>query len=83
MDIRVINSRRQIVNVSDGMLEVQDRYIVKVSNEGKSMLVEVCRDEEEAKRVMERIIESVIGGHIGKQRDIVINMPGIREEIER
>lgn len=59
MDIRVINSDRKIVNVSRLSLEAQGRYVVGLTDEQKQVLVESCLDEQEAKRLMERLIEDI------------------------
>lgn len=59
MDIRVINSDRKIVNVSRLSLEAQGKYVVGLTDEQKQVLVESCLDEQEADRLMEKMIEDI------------------------
>lgn len=72
MDIRVINSDRKIVNVSRLSLEAQGKYVVGLTDEQKQVLVESCLDEQEAERLMERLIEEIAKSHDKGFRDILI-----------
>lgn len=72
MDIRIINSDRKIVNVSRLSLEAQGRYVVGLTDEQKQVLVESCLDEQEAERLMERLIEEIAKSHDKGFRDILI-----------
>ena len=74
MDIRVINSDRKIVNVSRLSLEAQGRYIVGLTDEQKQVLVESCLDEQEAERLMERLIECIREAHKNDDKDILIDI---------
>lgn len=82
MDIRIVEGRR-IVNVSEKNLEVQGKYVVGITREGKQVMISECKGEEEAERVMEKIIEAIVGAHLMKQRDLLIMADGIKREIEK
>lgn len=71
MDIRIIDERnKRVVNVSRLSLEVQGKYVVGLTDEGKQVLVKGCYDEQEAERLMDRIIAGIKSG----TSDIVINL---------
>ena len=72
MDIRIINKDRKIVNVSRLSLEAQGKYVVGLTDEQKQVLVESCLDEQEAERLMERLIEEIAKSHDKGFRDILI-----------
>ena len=74
MDIRIINKDRKIVNVSRLSLEAQGRYVVGLTDEQKQVLVESCLGEEEAKRLMESLIECIKKAHKEEDRDILIDI---------
>lgn len=71
MDIRIIDERnKRVVNVSRLSLEVQGKYVVGLTDEGKQVLVKGCYDEQEAERLMDRIIVGIKSA----TSDIVINL---------
>lgn len=71
MDIRIIDERnKRVVNVSRLSLEVQGKYVVGLTDEQKQVLVKGCYDEQEAERLMDRIIVGIKSA----TSDIVINL---------
>ena len=71
MDIRVIDKRR-VVNVSRLSLEVQGKYVVGLTDEGKVVNVKGCYDKQEAEKLMDRIIEEICEGVAREEREIII-----------
>ena len=61
---------KRVVNVSRLSLEVQGKYVVGLTDEGKQVLVKGCYDEQEAERLMDRIIVGIKSA----TSDIVINV---------
>lgn len=74
MDIRIINKDRKIVNVSRLSLEAQGRYVVGLTDEQRQVLVESCLDEQEAERLMEKMIECIKKAHKNNEKDILIDI---------
>ena len=59
MDIRIINENGEMVNVSQLSLRVMNNVVVAYSTEQNLMTVAVCKDEREARGVLELIIGKV------------------------
>lgn len=80
MDIRIIDGRR-IVNVSRLSLEVQEEYVVGLTDEGKEMNVKKCLDEQEANKLMEKIIKRVKEAAQYGKESVVIDLEEIEYEM--
>jgi len=75
MDIRLIDEKnRRVVNVSRLSLEVRGNTVVGLTDEGKLVSVKGCYDEQEAGRLMERIMESIEDAYQREMRDLIIKL---------
>lgn len=59
MDIRLINSRRQIINASKLSIMAEGKYIVGLTAEGKQVLIDTCEDEANAKETIDFLIARI------------------------
>lgn len=71
MDIRIIDGLR-VVNVSRLSLEVQGRYVVGLTEDGKQVNVKTCVDEESANELLNRVITEICRGVSDNKEGIVI-----------
>jgi len=75
MDIRIIDEKnRRVVNVSRLSLEVRGNTVVGITDEGKLVNVRGCYDEQEAGRLMDRIMERIEDAYQGEWRDLIIKL---------
>lgn len=60
MDIRIINGDGNIMNVSRMHLEARDKYLIALTEDvNQEVLIETCRNEEEAEQFINWIKEAI------------------------
>lgn len=78
MDIRIMSKKRgKIVNVSRLSLEAQGRYVVGLTEENNSILIEACENEKKAEEVIGEIIRYIEEGYRRGSKDMLIDIDGI------
>lgn len=84
MDIRVINSKREIINVSNLSIKRVNSALIGVNERNEVILIEDFGEQEEAKRRLEAIGEIIIAANEAKESSIVIvnNLIGGEEDGE-
>jgi hypothetical protein len=82
MDIRIINRKDEIMNVSGLSIKVIGKWLVGMTAEAKIVEIEEFRSEEKAREIL-RGIANVIDGNVSENsRGIVFDLRGIEEEEE-
>lgn len=76
MDIRIINSKEEVINVTNKSIKKMGKWIVGVDEKGEIGVIEEYCGEEEAERGMKEIIE---GLKIGTKKKVI----GIIIELKR
>lgn len=80
MDIRIINRKDEIMNVSGLSIKVIGKWLVGMTAEAKIVEIEEFRSEEKAREIL-RGIANVIDGNVSENsRGIVFDLRGIEEE---
>ncbi len=85
MDIRIINSKGELMNVSRLSLKVMESSLIGIDEAKNVVNVETFEDEEAAKNVLKGIVFAIWGRHASGDSDkpIIINLNGeYREEFE-
>lgn len=60
MDIRIINGDGNIMNISRMHLEARDKYLIALTEDvNQEVLIETCRNEEEAEQFLNWIKEAI------------------------
>lgn len=67
MDIRMINKKDEIINVTNLSIKVSGRWLIGVNEEGKIMQIEEYEDEGEARKNLQTIWEVIENVTNGKQ----------------
>jgi hypothetical protein len=57
MDIRIINSKDEIINVSELSIKVMGKYLVGMTAEAKIVEIEAYGSEEGAREVLREVVE--------------------------
>ena len=76
MDIRIINSKGEIVNATTLSIMVSGSYLIGLTEESKQVLIEACKSEEEAIAYLDGIKEAIKVGCEEQSRSIVIDLEG-------
>lgn len=74
MDIRFINRRNEIINVSELSIKVIGSSLIGINAEQKIVEIERYESEEKAKEVLEGVAEVVTGNMVGEARGVVIDL---------
>lgn len=77
MDIRLINSDGDIMNISRLHITVRGNYLIGLTEDTKTeVLIEVCRSEEEASALLDGIKE-VLKTALEEEKDnVIIDLEG-------
>lgn len=74
MDIRFINRRNEIINVSELSIKVIGSSLIGINAEQKIVEIERYESEEKAKEVLKGAAEVVTGNMVGEARGVVIDL---------
>jgi hypothetical protein len=74
MDIRIINSKDEIINVSELSIKAMGRWLVGMTAEAKIVEIEEYGSEGRAKEVLRGIAGIINGKESEKARGIVIDL---------
>lgn len=79
MDIRIINSKGEIVNATTLSIMVSGSYLIGLTEDSKQVLIEACRSEEESIAYLDAIKDALKVGYEGKSESILIDLEGKSE----
>lgn len=75
MDIRIIiKEDNRIINVTNLSIEVQGKYIVGLTADGKQVLIYNCLDEQTANKIMQNIIEAILKANDKGARSVILTI---------
>ena len=74
MDIRIINSKDEIINVSELSIKVMGRWLVGMTADAKIVEIEEYEGEKKAKEVLRGIAGIINGNECEKSRGVVIDL---------
>lgn len=74
MDVRIVNKKREIVNVSELSVGLMGKWLVGRNERKEVVQIEEYESEEEAKKVLEEIVEYVKRGTKKRYGAIVIEL---------
>ena len=74
MDIRIINSKGEVVNATTLSIIVNDKYLIGLTEESKQVLIESCKNEEEALAYLDAIKDALKVGQEEESNSILIDL---------
>ena len=76
MDIRIINSKGDIINASRLSITTNSRWLIGLTEESKQVLIEDCRNEEEAVAYLDAVKGAIKVGQEEQLGSVLIDLEG-------